>query len=235
MHRPRRPMIPAGGGGKGSMRAVYMCPTCGARRYFAHRGDEVVEVPNWPEPAKENTVGKLAGVLVLALLVGGIWWSIWGRPNPQPTLPVPVAQNQAQAAPPSRPPAVVPPSQPLTPLPPNESAYVRAKGWNPGNIVRSGRLSAVMGIQGVSGGTTWVFFFYDGQYLGTDTFSPSNNSISSVVASGSDQITVRYGLYKRSDPLCCPSGGHEDVRFAWNGQRLQALDYIPEARVWQGP
>jgi hypothetical protein len=36
-----------------------------------------------------------------------------------------------------------------------------------------------------------------------------------------------YVLYRRQDPLCCPTGGGKIVRFRWNGRRFRALDRSP--------
>jgi hypothetical protein len=40
-------------------------------------------------------------------------------------------------------------------------------------------------------------------------------------------IALLYILYRRSDPLCCPTGGGKIVRFRWNVTRLVSLDGIP--------
>ena len=72
-----------------------------------------------------------------------------------------------------------------------------------------------------------AFFFLDGHYLGTDTKEPSAKL--KVVSQGDSEIAIVYPLYRRNDPLCCPSGGQRVVHFALNNGKLQALDPIPPA------
>lgn len=70
-----------------------------------------------------------------------------------------------------------------------------------------------------------AFFFYQGKYLGTDT-----NSISARINSpwrDDKTIALEYTLYKKDEPLCCPTGGSKVVRFQWDGTKLNALDPIP--------
>ena len=72
-----------------------------------------------------------------------------------------------------------------------------------------------------------AFFFLDGHYLGTDTKEPSAKL--KVVSQGDTEVAIAYPLYRRNDPLCCPSGGQRVVHFALNNGKLQALDPIPPA------
>lgn len=70
-----------------------------------------------------------------------------------------------------------------------------------------------------------AFFFYQGKYLGTDT-----NSISARINSpwrDDKTIALEYTLYKKDEPLCCPTGGSKIVRFQWDGTKLNVLDPIP--------
>lgn len=70
-----------------------------------------------------------------------------------------------------------------------------------------------------------IFFFYDGKYLGTDTKEPSIGV--GVVWRAEDIITLSYRLYRKDEPLCCPTGGEAFVRFKWDGTKMVALDPIP--------
>jgi len=74
-------------------------------------------------------------------------------------------------------------------------------------------------------GGQMVFFFVDGDYIGTDTADPSGDI---DIVSSSDTVTeVSYGIYVPEDPDCCPSGGRQTVRYSWSGSELQPLDPIP--------
>jgi hypothetical protein len=75
------------------------------------------------------------------------------------------------------------------------------------------------------GGAQQAFFFVDGRYAGTDTSEPSARV--SIVEQGDTEVTLAYGLYKKRDPLCCPSGGQATVRFELNNGTLTPLDPIP--------
>jgi hypothetical protein len=70
-----------------------------------------------------------------------------------------------------------------------------------------------------------AFFFYDSRYLGTDAARASAQV--QEVWRDDRTIALLYILYRRNDPLCCPTGGGKIVRFHWNGTRLVALDTIP--------
>lgn len=72
-----------------------------------------------------------------------------------------------------------------------------------------------------------AFFFLDGRYLGTDTKEPSAKL--KVVAQSDTEVAIAYPLYRRNDPLCCPSGGQRVVHFSLDSGKLQALDPIPPA------
>ena len=78
---------------------------------------------------------------------------------------------------------------------------------------------------GSGSGGQMVFFFVDGDYIGTDTADPSGDI---DIVSTSDTVTeVSYGIYVPEDPDCCPSGGRQTVRYSWSGSELQPLDPIP--------
>ena len=72
-----------------------------------------------------------------------------------------------------------------------------------------------------------AFFFVDGHYIGTDAKEPSAKL--KVVSQNDTEVAVAYPLYRRNDPLCCPSGGQRVVHFALNNGKLQPLDPIPPA------
>jgi LppP/LprE lipoprotein len=70
-----------------------------------------------------------------------------------------------------------------------------------------------------------AFFFIHGRFVGTDATRPS----AQIIPLWQDDITaaLMYVLYKRGDPLCCPTGGGRIVRFRWNGQRMLPLGGVP--------
>jgi hypothetical protein len=72
-----------------------------------------------------------------------------------------------------------------------------------------------------------AFFFLGDRYLGTDAKEPSAKL--KVVSQGDTELAIAYPLYRRKDPLCCPSGGQRVVHFALDNGKLQALDPIPPA------
>jgi LppP/LprE lipoprotein len=72
-----------------------------------------------------------------------------------------------------------------------------------------------------------AFFFLGGHYLGTDAKEPSAKL--KVVSQGDTEVAISYPLYRRNDPLCCPSGGQRTVHFVLNDGKLTALDPIPPA------
>jgi len=72
-----------------------------------------------------------------------------------------------------------------------------------------------------------AFFFVDGRYIGTDAKEPSAKL--KVVSQSDTEVAVAYPLYRRNDPLCCPSGGQRVVHFVLNNGKLAPLDPIPPA------
>jgi len=113
-------------------------------------------------------------------------------------------------------------------------ARVLALGFTPfGSTVSTldgsgGSLDAVKGIcaGSSSGYCQQVFFFHDGEYLGTDAFSPSS-SILELHAAGVARIAVTYANYAPSDALCCPSLSPVTITYTWDGGRLQASGEPP--------
>jgi hypothetical protein len=101
--------------------------------------------------------------------------------------------------------------------------FVRSTStWEP-----SFRLNMLIGTDARSGDgyAKRAFFFYAGRYLGTDAVRPSAQI--EEVWRDEQTIALLYILYRRGEPLCCPTGGGAIVRFHWSGQRLVALDRIP--------
>ncbi len=55
-----------------------------------------------------------------------------------------------------------------------------------------------------------------------------------LVAQGDTEVTLAYPLYRKSDPLCCPSGGQAHVSFQLNNGKLVPLGAIPPASARTG-
>jgi LppP/LprE lipoprotein len=104
--------------------------------------------------------------------------------------------------------------------------YVRTgpSGWRP-----CAKYNAIVGVAAGSadGYNERVFFFYGTRYLGTDAVAPS--AAIRYAGRTAFAISIRYALYRPSDPLCCPHAGSKLVRFHWNGSRVVPLDAIPSA------
>jgi len=77
-----------------------------------------------------------------------------------------------------------------------------------------------------------VFFFVDGNFIGTDTKEPS--AAVQVVSQGDTEAVVVYRLYRPGDPLSSPSGGQATVHFQLNNGKLVALGTIPPAHSTSG-
>ncbi len=104
-------------------------------------------------------------------------------------------------------------------------AAVGAEGYkvsDPSDYDPSNTLGALVG-SGEDGEK--VFFFVDGDYIGTDTLEASGDI--DIVSSSDTETEVSYGIYVPADPDCCPSGGRQSVHYSWNGSELQPLDAIP--------
>ena len=109
---------------------------------------------------------------------------------------------------------------------------LRAKGFTPNDTSDyhpSQTLRVLIGTRTGSGDGygQQAFFFVNGRYIGTDSSQPS--ATLRVVAQGDTEVTLAYPLYRKSDPLCCPSGGQATVRFQLNNGKLAPLDPIPPA------
>jgi hypothetical protein len=117
------------------------------------------------------------------------------------------------------------------------AAVVRAHGFTPVNTSDyhpSQALTLLIGMRRGSGDGygQQAFFFVNGHYIGTDAIAPS--AALSVVSQSDTEVTLAYPLYRASDPLCCPSGGHSRVRFQLNNGKLSALDPIPPVTSHHG-
>jgi LppP/LprE lipoprotein len=77
-----------------------------------------------------------------------------------------------------------------------------------------------------------AFFFVNGRYIGTDSSRPS--AMLRVVAQSDTEVTLAYALYRKNDPLCCPSGGQAQVRFQLDNGQLTPLNPIPPASSQTG-
>ena len=91
-----------------------------------------------------------------------------------------------------------------------------------------GSLAAMKGtcIGSATGRCQQVFFFHNGEYLGTDTFSPSLG-ILGVQYAGVAKIAVTYVNYAPSDPGCCPSLAPVTITYSWDGTQLKASGVPP--------
>jgi hypothetical protein len=117
------------------------------------------------------------------------------------------------------------------------AAVVRTHGFTPVNTsdYHPGQaLTVLIGMRPGSGDGygQQAFFFVNGRYIGTDAIAPS--AALSVVRQSDTEVTLAYPLYRASDPLCCPSGGHAKVRFQLNNGKLSALDPIPPVSSRRG-
>jgi hypothetical protein len=63
-----------------------------------------------------------------------------------------------------------------------------------------------------------AFFFRSSGFVGTDSSLPSTEL--KVAGSGSNWVTLSYGIYATGDQPQSPSGGHVKVRFAYAGGAL---------------
>ena len=110
------------------------------------------------------------------------------------------------------------------------AAVLRAKGFTPTNTADYHPQQALEVLIGMHSGSgdgygQQAFFFVNGRYIGTDTSQPS--AALRVLGQGDTEVTLSYPLYRRGEPLCCPSGGHARVRFQLNNGKLTPLDPIP--------
>jgi LppP/LprE lipoprotein len=70
-----------------------------------------------------------------------------------------------------------------------------------------------------------VWFFAGQRYVGTD--APGSSAGIIGMWRDEDTIAFLYVLYRKTDALCCPTGGGKIVRFRWTGKRVVALDELP--------
>jgi len=111
-------------------------------------------------------------------------------------------------------------------------ALVQAKGYtvkDPGEYHAAQTLQVLVGTRLDTGDAyaQQAFFFADGHFLGTDAKQAS--AMVHVVSQSDTEVTLQYTLYRPSDALCCPGGGHASVSFALNDGTLAALGPIPPA------
>ncbi len=116
-------------------------------------------------------------------------------------------------------------------------AVVRANGYTPTNTSDYHPDQALRVLVGVRTGSAdgyaqRAFFFVNGHYIGTDSKEPSAGV--RVVSQSDTEVTIAYPLYRKNDPLCCPSGGQARVRFQLNNGKLVPLDPIPPAESNSG-
>jgi LppP/LprE lipoprotein len=97
------------------------------------------------------------------------------------------------------------------------SASLWQTGWN---------FNALYGdCGGGDGHDQRIWFFTGSRFVGTD--APNSSAEIIGVWRDGDTLAFLYVLYRRSDSLCCPTGGGEIVRFHWTGNRLARLDPLP--------
>ncbi|HEY4427071.1 MAG TPA: LppP/LprE family lipoprotein [Solirubrobacteraceae bacterium] len=112
------------------------------------------------------------------------------------------------------------------------AAVVRANGFTPNDASEyhpNQTLRVLVGTRTGSGDGygQQAFFFVDGRYIGTDAREPSAKL--RVVSQSDTSVTISYPLYRHSDPLCCPGGGHATVSFQLNNGKLAPVGSIPPA------
>lgn len=77
-----------------------------------------------------------------------------------------------------------------------------------------------------------AFFFVRGRFLGTDTRLPS--ATVNLIAQSDTEVTLSYPLYRPTDPISSPTGGHAIVHFQLNNGQLTSLNPIPPANSSTG-
>ena len=181
----------------------------------------------WPPPAHPHGRGpvrirwprRIAGVLAtLALLAVAIAMAEMIVPDGDSqsalTDPPPVAaqpQAQANGATAAQKQAR---SAAVTTLSSQGYEPVSAKAYNPRHALR-----VLIGHRtGDTTGPRRAFFFRSSGLVGTDSSLPSTNL--KVAGSGSNWVTLSYGIYATGDQPQSPSGGHVKVRFAYTGGAL---------------
>jgi hypothetical protein len=122
----------------------------------------------------------------------------------------------------------------VAPARPPYEARILALGFTPtGSSVSTGDGSggSLVALRGICTGSATgrcqqVFFFHNGEYLGTDTLSPSSG-IPDVQYAGVAKIAVTYVNYAPSDPGCCPSLAPVTITYSWDGTQLKASGVPP--------
>lgn len=110
-------------------------------------------------------------------------------------------------------------------------ATLSERDWRPGQP-----LKVLVGVarSGPAGSRRELAFLFVGaSFIGTDTKDPSGQI--AVVAQDGGSVTLRYGLYRPSDPVDAPSAGTADVVYRWTGARLVPQGAIPPAAPAASP
>jgi hypothetical protein len=109
-------------------------------------------------------------------------------------------------------------------------ALVRRAGYTPDRLIGWDPTATLNVLLATASGSAdgynrRAFFFIHGRFVGTDASRPS----AQIIPLWQDDTTaaLMYVLYRRGDPLCCPTGAGRIVRFRWNGQRLLPLGGVP--------
>jgi hypothetical protein len=153
-------------------------------------------------------------------------------PFPPPTFtpaPAPPSSAPTQELPPPTLAPAPPTPAPVTAADAAEQAaiaLVNRKGYqviDAGHYHSGGPLQVLIGTAGP--GRDWAFFFVNDHWIGTDL--PDTSASMSVVGQTGNTVVIRYDLYRPADPLCCPSGGYQDVPYHWNGDHLAPLAPYP--------
>ncbi|MEA2283780.1 MAG: hypothetical protein QOK21_4387 [Solirubrobacteraceae bacterium] len=193
----------------------------------------------WPPPAHPHGRGpvqirwprRIAGVLAtLALLGVAIAMAVMIKPDGNSagqsavaTAPAssakPQAKAKAKAAATHKAPALTPAQKQARSA---AVASLRSQGYEPVSVKTYDPHHALRVLIGYRTGDTTgprrAFFFRSSGLVGTDSTSPSTNL--KVSGSGSNWVTLSYGIYATGDQPSHPSGGHVKVRFAWSGAAL---------------
>jgi hypothetical protein len=116
-------------------------------------------------------------------------------------------------------------------------AVLRVHGYQPSSTADYHADQALQVLVGTRAGSSdghvqQAFFFVNGRYIGTDAIAPS--AMLRVAGQSDTEVTLAYGLYRKSDPLCCPGGGQARVRFQLDNGKLSPLDPIPPASSGNG-
>lgn len=180
--------------------------------------------------ALAGTGGLLAVFLAIVLMLGG------GGDDEDPgSAPVSATTTPAEEAEPTPTPEPEPTVPPLTAEQKAErdaaAEAVRERGYEPVNLrtYRGDHTLRIVFGEPLDGpeGTRRVFFFVDGDSVGTDAEDASGDV--RLVKATDKQATLRYKTYEPTDSADMPSGETVRVRFRWDGSTLQTLDPVPEA------